>query len=91
MLSLTILTLSCLASAIPAPRPVSELKRATAEHIVKLKRIGKKAPSSRGLLSVLASDDIVELDSAGGGAGYAVEVDLSGAKYDVIFDTGSSK
>lgn len=92
MLSLTatLLALSCLASALPAPQPDHELKRATAEHVVKLKRVGKKAPSSKALLSVLASDDIVELDSAGGGAGYSVEVDLGGNKYDVIFDTGSS-
>lgn len=91
MLSHFILTLTCLALALPAPRPANELKRATAEHIVKLKRAGKKAPSSRAILSVLAGDDIVELDAAGGGAGYSVEVDLSGKKYEVVFDTGSSK
>lgn len=90
MLSLILLALSCLALALPAPQPARELKRATSEHIVKLKRAGKKAPSSRALLSVLASDDIVELDQAGGGAGYSVEVDLGGDKYDVIFDTGSA-
>lgn len=75
--------------AIPAPRPATGLKVAKADHVLNLKRVGAKSPSSKALLLDLATD-IEPLKSVEGGGAYGLEVGLSGETYDVVLDTGSS-
>ena len=76
-------------AAIPTPqRRSTSLKTVDADHVLHMKRTGKKQASSRALLLETA-DDIAPLQSVEG-TSYSVEIKLSGDPYDVIFDTGSS-